>query len=83
MATFVLLHSPLVGPLTWKPVADVLMEGGTNAVVPTLGSEGVSPPFWKRHAEAIAERLRSFPRAERIVLTAHSGAGAVLPAVRR
>jgi len=37
------------------------MEGGTNAVVPTLGSEGVSPPFWKRHAEAIAERLRSFP----------------------
>jgi hypothetical protein len=72
-----------VGPLTWKPVADVLKGGGTNAVVPTLGSEGVSPPFWKRHAEAVAECLRTLPRAERIVLTAHSGAGPLLPAVRR
>lgn len=83
MATFVLLHSPLVGPLTWKPVADVLKGAGTNAVVPTLGSEGASPPFWKRHAEAVTERLRHLPHAERIVLTAHSGAGPLLPAVRR
>lgn len=83
MPTFVLLHSPLVGPLTWKPVANILKGGGTNAVVPALGSEGVSPPFWKRHAEAVAERLRSFPRRERVILTAHSGAGPLLPAVRR
>ena len=83
MPTFVLLHSPLVGPFTWKPVADVLKAGGTNAVVPTLGSEGVSPPFWKRHAEAVVDRLRSLPHAERIVLTAHSGAGPLLPAVGR
>lgn len=54
-----------------------------NAVVPTLGSEGVSPPFWKRHAEAVADCLRSLPRSERIVLTAHSGAGPLLPAVCR
>ncbi len=83
MPTFVLLHSPLVGPLTWKPVADILKGEGTNAVVPTLGSVGVSPPFWKRHTEAVAECLGSLPRAEPIVLTAHSGAGPLLPAVRR
>jgi hypothetical protein len=83
MPTFVLLHSPLVGPLTWKPVAEILKEGGTNAVVPTLRSEGVSPPYWKRHAEAVAEYLRGLSRAEPVILTAHSGAGPLLPAVRR
>jgi hypothetical protein len=83
MPTFVLLHSPLVGPLTWQPVADVLRQLGTNAVVPTPGSEGVSPPFWKRHAEAVAASRLRLPHAERIVLTAHSGAGPLLPAVRR
>ncbi|HVH30734.1 MAG TPA: alpha/beta hydrolase, partial [bacterium] len=82
MPTFVLLHSPLLDP---SPAACCRCGEtvGTNAVVPTLGSEGVSPPFWKRHAEAVAESLLRLPHAERIVLTAHSGAGPLLPAVRR
>ncbi len=35
-AVFVLLHSPLVGPLTWGPVADELRRRGIEAIVPAL-----------------------------------------------
>ena len=82
MATFVLVHSPLVGPLTWKPVADKLGRKGFNAVVPVLLSEEVQPPYWKRHAGAVAESLRDLPPSEPVILVAHSGAGPLLPAVR-
>ena len=33
---FVLIHSPLVGPLTWTLVADELQRKGIEVVVPVL-----------------------------------------------
>ena len=32
----VLVHSPLVGPLTWEPVAERLRSAGRMVVVPSL-----------------------------------------------
>jgi hypothetical protein len=33
---FILVHSPLVGPSTWSPVARALEEGGHRVAVPSL-----------------------------------------------
>jgi len=35
-ASFVLIHSPSVGPRTWQPVAHHLTELGWEATVPSL-----------------------------------------------
>jgi hypothetical protein len=35
-ASFVLIHSPSVGPRTWQPVAHRLAELGWEAAVPSL-----------------------------------------------
>ncbi len=80
--TFVLVHSPLVGPATWEPVAHELTARGFGACVPDLGGVGESRPHWKRHAELAAAAMRGLPARERAVLVGHSGAGALLPAIR-
>src|SRR5207253_7352694 len=83
MPTFVLIHSPLVGPFTWAPVADVLRERGVGAVVPALGAgEQTGAPYWRQHADATAGVVKELAQDERLVLVGHSGAGALLPAVR-
>lgn len=82
MLAFVLVHSPLVGPLTWRPVAELLRQRGLNAVVPVLASEGIRPPYWAHHAAAIAESLKGLPPTRAVVLVGHSGAGPFLPAAR-
>ena len=33
---FVLLHSPLVGPVTWRPVAERLRSAGHEAVAAAI-----------------------------------------------
>ena len=85
--TFVLVHSPLVGPDTWAPVAAVLRRMGHAALVPELPA-AVEPgrPFWAQHAEAVARQVEAgVPEAadEALVLVGHSGAGALLPAIRQ
>lgn len=82
MPTFVLVHSPLVGAMTWQPVAQRLQVRGTAAIVPVLSSEGIKPPFWLHHAHAIAASLQAVPLDNPVVLVAHSGAGPLLPAAR-
>ncbi|MBA2576003.1 MAG: alpha/beta hydrolase [Euzebyaceae bacterium] len=77
-ATFVLVHSPLVGPFTWSAVAEVLRERGHDVSVPALS--GTAAPFWRAHAESVAAALRG-PTHRPLVLVAHSGAGALLPAI--
>ena len=52
--TFVLIHSPLVGPLTWSRVAAEMRIRGQNVLVPTLEDSPESrDPFWKQHAELV------------------------------
>lgn len=81
---FVLIHSPLVGPLTWTPVADEVRQRGRDALVPTLQDSPESKdPFWKPHAESVAQSLAGLPENTRVTLVAHSGAGPLLPVIRR
>jgi hypothetical protein len=80
---FVLIHSPLVGPITWSPVAARLQERGVETRVPALSEAGdPAAPYWQRHAQSIADWLRQTAPAAPILLTAHSGAGPLLPAIR-
>ncbi|GAA0473397.1 hypothetical protein Aca07nite_56840 [Actinoplanes capillaceus] len=76
--TYVLMHSPSVGPLTWAPVAERL----PGAIVPSLlhvGGEG--PPFWPAVARAVAAGVERVPEGDEVVLVAHSNAGLFVPVV--
>ncbi|GIG71150.1 alpha/beta fold hydrolase [Phytomonospora endophytica] len=71
MPPFVLVHSPLVGPLSWAPVAAIL---GAGTVVASLADAG-GPPYYPAFAQAVADVA-----PDGAVLVAHSGAGALLAA---
>ena len=80
---YVLIHSPLVGPLTWSLVADQLRQRGLDVIVPALrDSPNSNEPFWKQHAESVSRALSPIPEETRVTLVAHSGAGPLLPAIR-
>src|ERR671938_1387108 len=80
---FVLIHSPLVGPLTWSRVADALRRRGYGAMAPTLQyDERAERPYWQQYADSVAQALASIPAERELVLVAHSGAGVLLPAIR-
>jgi hypothetical protein len=74
---FVLVHSPVVGPSTWRWVADALRSIGHEAIVLNLAAAAVTgdPSVFAR---AAIEGSRS---DEETVIVGHSGAGAVLPLV--
>jgi hypothetical protein len=83
MTSFVLVHSPLVGPATWEPVAEALRRRGATALAPDLGGiEGADRAYWRQHAEAGAAALRGLPAGEQPILVGHSGAGVLLPPIR-
>jgi len=81
-ATFVLVHSPLVGPITWRPVAAAFGRRGVAALVPEMASDS-GTPHSERHARSVAEQMRDIATGRRIVLVGHSGAGALLPTIRQ
>lgn len=79
---FVLIHSPLVGILTWKPVAEEMRRRGIRAIVPALEDAPASPdPFWKQQVDSVAGEMNDIPGDIPIVLVGHSGAGPLLPAI--
>ena len=81
---YVLIHSPLVGPLTWRLVADQMRQRGLNVLVPILkDSPDSKKPFWKQHAESVPQALAQIPKSTLFTLVAHSGAGPLLPAIRQ
>jgi Alpha/beta hydrolase family len=81
MPMLVLLHSPLVGPLTWNPAAASLHAAGYHVAVPSLtGVVEGGPPYYRRLAGRVAETIRQANPTEAVVLIGHSGAGALLPA---
>jgi pimeloyl-ACP methyl ester carboxylesterase len=79
--TFVLIHSPSVGPRTWQPVAHRLAELGWEAAVPSLlhVTDG-GPPFWPRVVDAVRAGLDP-EQSQGVVLVAHSNAGLFIPVV--
>jgi dienelactone hydrolase len=87
MPGFVLIHSPVVGPVTWEPVAARLADAGWGVAVPSLLAAGDGdPPFWPRVVAAVAAAvtgsLEGTARDEPLVLVAHSNAGVFLPVIR-
>jgi len=79
---FVLIHSPLVGPVTWSLIADELRTRGHDAIVPTLhDAEDSDAPFWKQEVESVVPLLQRAGATIPMILVGHSGAGAFLPIV--
>ena len=80
----VLVPSPLVGPATWAPVAAALRERGYAAIVPPLADQDDDPrPTWQQHAESVAQAVAGVDTQAPLILAGHSGAGPLLPAIRR
>ncbi|MEV0587902.1 alpha/beta hydrolase [Nonomuraea sp. NPDC050310] len=72
--TYVLLHSPLLGPASWAPVAERL----PSAVVPDLRGLA-APPYWREAVETVAAQVPDGP----LVLVPHSNAGVFTPLLCR
>ena len=81
---YVLIHSPLVGPLTWQLVRDEMARRGIEAIVLALIDHPNSTlAYWQQHADSIAESLVQIPQDRSLVFVAHSGAGPLLPIIRQ
>jgi hypothetical protein len=73
-----LVHSPLVGPTTWREAALGLRALGYPRVeTPAASAWEVEPPYYSGLASRIAAGLDGGPW----VLVGHSGAGGLLPAI--
>jgi pimeloyl-ACP methyl ester carboxylesterase len=81
---FVLVHSLLLGPLTWAPVAARLAALGAATVVPSLlDVADADPPFWPRVADRVNDAVSPLPPGQPVVVVAHSNAGLFVPVVVR
>ena len=73
-----LLHSPLLGGLTWQAVAADLRGRDRAASAPTWPVlSSLTGDFYRGLANALADELGESPA----IVVAHSGAGALIPAL--
>src|SRR5215216_2698863 len=80
---YVLVHSPLVGILTWGLVAEEMQQRGLDVIVAGLvDTPDSKAPFWKQHAKSVSQELTDIPKEIALIFVAHSGAGPLLPAIR-
>jgi hypothetical protein len=76
----VLVHSPVLGPTSWSPVASDLKVRGREALVPSLtGIDDAPVPRWRHGVKAVRAAVAGI--ASPIVLVGHSGAGPLLPSI--
>ena len=76
--SLVLIHSPFLGPATWRPTARALVGIGRRVHVPSLlGVARSAPPYWPAGVDAVVRAAADEP----VVLVAHSNAGLYVPAV--
>lgn len=73
-----LIHAPLLGPASWRPVGHELTERGHAVVVPDLRDTLVPPDGWWERAVELATGAAAAD-GDPDVLIAHSGAGVLLP----
>ena len=73
----VLVHSPLVGPGTWGPVAAELGRRGRLVAVPVLAPDVL--PDWRPWVDEVCRVVRAMPG--RMIVAGHSGGGIMLPLV--
>jgi hypothetical protein len=74
---FVLLHSPLVGPTTWKWVARELRSDGDVVAVPSL-HQATPSRGWDAVVSDFADQVSG---TSGLVFVAHSGAGPLLASI--
>lgn len=74
----VLLHSPLVGPGTWRAIAPALEASGFDAAVPDFTADMAGPPPY--YSRLVRTASASVAR-DSAILVAHSGAGSLVPAI--
>lgn len=75
-----LLHSPLVGPLCWQPLAETLRADGHRVIVPDLVAAAGSADHQRSFIATAVSAVR-VAEMDRTVLVGHSGAGPLLPAI--
>ena len=79
---YALVHSPLVGGLTWQLVAHDLQGRGLNVIVPLLTDQAEpTEPFWKQQVASVSQALIQIPSSQAVILVGHSGGGPLLPAI--
>jgi hypothetical protein len=77
---FVLLHSPLLGPMAWRAVAVELARRGHAVATPAWPRfGGIASGFYAALADGLAREVAG--EAGPVILVAHSGAGALIPAL--
>lgn len=80
--SFLLVHSPLVGPSTLASLAERLAGRGTAVATPDLtGVATAEPPVWRHLVASATSAATDLPGS--VVVVGHSGAGAYLPAIGR
>lgn len=78
---FVLTHSPLLGPLTWRAVGERLVARGHEATAPAWPRlSDIEDDFYAGLASGLAGQVEG---GDPVVLVLHSGAGALAPALER
>jgi hypothetical protein len=77
VTNFSLLHSPVVGPTTWKWVAEELRGMGHEVKILVIGPQSTFGG-WQ---EVVAEVVAQVTGADDTVFVAHSGAGPLLPTI--
>lgn len=80
MTRLVLLHSPLLGPLTWQPVAEALRLSGLSVETPAWPRlSTVEGDYYHDLSKGLAACL--WDRDEPLILVAHSQAGSLIGAL--
>lgn len=75
-----LVHAPLVGPATWRWVAQALRERGHDVAVPVLRDDAEADG--DRLQRSLIERAAAaVPHDTEVVLVGHSGGGMLLPLI--
>lgn len=76
--SLILIHSPFLGPMTWRSTARALEANQRRVQVPTLlGVARSAPPYWPAGVDSIIRSAADEP----VILLAHSNAGLYVPAV--
>jgi hypothetical protein len=77
----VLLHSPLVGPGTWRSLAPSLRAQGREIAVADFAADmSGDPPYYAKLVRTACRLLNSESNAKTL-LVVHSGAGSLVPAI--
>jgi hypothetical protein len=79
--SYALVHSPLVGPSVWEPVASELAAMDEYVLVAHLPEPSTTQlPHWRACVDAVRLEV-SAAGFDRPVLVGHSGAGLLLPGI--